>query len=102
MSFCSGCATCAQFPGCPRAERSGLVDRRVQHWIGYFGTFFFMAGALAVSMSTAWSGHPAPFGIFLVGHILWCALGYLTHERPLFILNGLYIGLDLWALTIRL
>lgn len=29
-------------------------------------------------------------------------MGYLTHERPLLVLNGLYIGLDLWALWVRL
>ena len=102
MSFCQGCASCAQFPGCPRAERASLIDRRVQHWIGYLGTFLFMVGALAVSMSTTWSGHPAPFAVFLIGHILWCGLAYLTHERPLILLNGLYVVLDLWALSIRL
>ena len=102
MSFCSGCVSCEKYPGCPRAERAGLIDRRVQNWIGYVGTFLFMAGALVISASPAWSGHPGPFAIFLVGHALWCALGYLTHERPLLILNGLYIGLDLWALAIRL
>lgn len=102
MSFCNGCTTCARYPGCPRAERAALVDQKTRHWIGYLGTFLFMAGALAVSASPEWSAHPGPFAVFLVGHLLWCALGYLTHERPLFVLNGLYIGLDLWALAIRL
>lgn len=102
MSFCSGCASCAKFPGCPRAERAGLIDRRARNGISYLGTFLFMAGALAVSSSPAWSGHPGPFAAFLAGHVLWCGLGYLTYERPLMLLNGLYVGLDLWALAIRL
>lgn len=94
--------TCAQYPGCPRAERASLIDRRIQKWIAYIGTALFMVGAFAVSMSTEWSGHPGPFAIFLAGHLLWCALGYLTHERPLLVLNGLYIALDIWALAVRL
>lgn len=102
MSFCSGCASCAQYPGCPRAERAALVDRQTQKWIGYLGTFLFMVGALAVSMSPAWSSHPAPFAVFLVGHLLWWTLGYLSHERPLLVLNGLYLVLDVWALAVRL
>lgn len=101
MSFCSGCASCAQYPGCPRAERAALVNRDVQKWIGYIGTFFFMVGALAVSMSPTWSGHPGPFVVFLIGHLLWWTLGYLSHERPLLVLNGLYIALDIWALAVR-
>ena len=60
-----------------------------------------MAGALAVSVSPEWSSHPAPFAIFLAGHLLWWTLGYLTHERPLLLLNGLYIVVDLWALAVR-
>lgn len=102
MSFCSGCATCAQYPGCPRADRASLIDRRVQNWIGYIGTVLFMVAALAVSASTDLSGHPAPFALFLVGHLLWGALGYLNHEKPLIVMNGLYLMLDLWALSIRL
>lgn len=102
MSFCHGCTTCPQLPGCTRASRAGLVDRKFRNWFGYLGTVLFMVGAFAVSASTTWSGHPAPFAVFLAGHILWFGMGYLTHERPLLVLNGLYIGLDLWALWVRL
>lgn len=101
MSYCVGCVTCPAYPGCPRAERAQKVSRRVQQWIGYLGTFLFMAGALALALSTEWSHHPGPFAAFMVGHVFWLGLGYLGNERPLIVLNGLYIVLDLLAVVIR-
>lgn len=102
MSYCIGCATCPRVASCPRAERAQKVSRRVQQWVGYGGTFLFMLGALALAVSTEWSAHPGPFAAFMVGHALWLWLGYLTHERPLLVLNGLYIVLDLIAVLMRL
>ena len=102
MSYCVGCPSCPQFTACPRAERAHKVSRQVQQWVGYGGTVLFMLGALALAVSTEWSSHPGPFAIFIVGHALWAWIGYLTHERPLVVLNGMYFVLDLVAVLMRL
>ena len=102
MSYCVGCNTCPQMTVCPRAERALTVSRRVQHWVGYGGTLLFMLGALALALSTAWSSHPGPFAVFLVGHVIWLGLAWLCHDKPLMLLNGLYIVLDLVAVLVRL
>jgi hypothetical protein len=102
VSYCVGCPSCPQFNACPRAERAQKVDRRIQQWVGYGGTFLFMLGALALAVSTEWSSHPGPFAVFMVGHALWFWLGYLAHERPLLVLNGVYVVLDLVAVLMRL
>ena len=102
MSYCVGCPTCPRFEECPRAERAQKVSRRVQQWVGYAGTLLFMLGALALALSTEWSHHPWPFAVFLVGHVIWLWLAWLCHEKPLLMLNGLYIVLDLIAVLMRL
>jgi hypothetical protein len=102
VSYCVGCTTCEIAPNCPRASRASLIGRDAQRWLGYIGTVLFMLGALAVSASPAWSGHPAPFAVFLIGHVVWALLGYLLHERSLLAMNALYIVFDAWAVAVRL
>jgi hypothetical protein len=101
MTYCVGCTTCDVAETCPRVAKAALLSRASQKWLGYAGTVLFMFGALAVSASPELSAYPAPFIAFLVGHVIWGAIAYCMHERPLLVMNVLYAVFDLWALWVR-
>lgn len=78
------------------------TNNKLLEWVKWFATFCVCASAILVSFSIELSLQPHVFLGFLIAHILWTGAGIIMKDKPIIVLNAIFILIDTYAIIIRL
>lgn len=68
----------------------------------WFANINMYISAILVSFSVALSSNPYTFFGFLIAHMCWLIAAVVIKDKPLMALNGFFIPLDIYAISIRI
>lgn len=98
---CQGCGSCGHRATCVVAKHVAPLPLKVE-FFQWAGTAVAIVGAILISWKATYSTLWWVFALFLVGHIVWAASGYVTKGRAIIGLNLMMIPFDIWAIMTRL